>query len=85
MSDTNKHTGSEAASAASDVLTDGRTSETSKAAAGSALSQAETGTEKSTGDEAAKAASDTLLNDETGDKSKQAAASALAQKTSGDA
>ena len=84
MSDTNKHTSSEAASAASEVLTDGRTSETSKTAAGSALSQAEQGAGKSTGDDAAKAASDTLLSDDTGDKSKQAAASALSQKTSGD-
>ena len=81
MTDSSKHTGDEAASAAAKVLTDGRTSETSKAAAASALSQAEQGARKSTGDDAAQAASETLLSDETGANSKKAAASALAQKS----
>ena len=80
MTDSSKHTGSEAAHAAAKVLTDGRTSEASKAAAGSALSQAEQNAGKSTGEAAAKAASETLLSEETGDNSKKAAASALAQK-----
>ncbi len=78
MSD--KHTGDKAASAASDVLQDGRTSADSKRAAASALSQAgDRGTEKHTSGEAAEAASGVLQSDDTGDKSKTAAGSALSQ------
>ena len=77
---TPKHTGAEAATAASKVLTDGRTSETSKTAAGSALSQADASVAKHTGEAAAQAASEVLQSDETGQNSKTAAASALSQK-----
>lgn len=76
MSD--KKTSNHAASSASDVLTDGRTSDDSKSAAGSALSQVNGG--RSTGDAAAHAASETLQSDDTGKKSKTAAGSALSQK-----
>jgi hypothetical protein len=77
---TDKHTGKEAASDSSDVLRDGRTGGDSKASAGSALSQADKGSNKTTGDQAASAASDVLRDDSTGDKSKTAAGSALSQK-----
>ncbi|HVF09930.1 MAG TPA: hypothetical protein VNA16_03960 [Abditibacteriaceae bacterium] len=82
MSDAQKHTSDKAASAASDVLRDGRTSSDSKAAAGSALSQASQSTDKSTSEEAAAKASNVLQSDDTSDKSKTAAASALSQKES---
>ncbi len=49
----NKHTSKEAASAASDVLRDGRTSDDSKSAAASALSQADKTLNKSTSDHVA--------------------------------
>ena len=74
-----EHTSPHAATAASKTLTDGRTSEESKSAAGSALSQANKTTEKSTGDEAAHNASEVLSSDDTGANSKTAAASALSQ------
>ena len=79
MSNSNKTTGTAAATAASKTMTDGRTGEDSKAAAGSALSQAEQGTTKTTGDDAATSASEVLQSDDTGANSKKAAASALAQ------
>jgi len=82
MSNSGKHTGKEAASAASDVLRDGRTSVDSKSAAGSALSQADKSSEKSTGESAASSASDVLQSEDTGDKSKKAAGSVLSQKES---
>ena len=82
MSDSSKHTGDEAASAASQVLRDGRTSSDSKSAAGSALSQADKSSDKSTSEEAAAKASNVLQSDDTGDKSNTAAASALSQKES---
>ena len=75
-----KHTGEEAASDASDVLTDGRTSDKSKSAAASALSQVgEDGRNKSTGEQAASAAADVLRDSSTGEKSKRAAGGALSQ------
>ena len=77
----NKTTSSHAATAASKTLTDGRTGEDSKAAAGSALSQAAETPPKSTGDAAASSASEVLQSDDTGAKSKTAA-SALAQTES---
>ncbi len=80
MSD--KKTSPEAASAASDVIRDGRTGDDSKTAGGSALSQAEQGAHKETSSGAASAASDVLQSDDTGDKSKTAAGSALSQKES---
>ena len=82
MSDSSKHTGKEAASAASDVLKDGRTSDDSKSAAASAMSQADQNSDKSTGDAAASSASNVLQSDDTGEKSKTAAASTLSQKES---
>lgn len=72
-----ERTGKKAASNASKVLQDGRTSTSSKAAAGSALSQ--TGNNKKTGSSAAKAASKTLQDKSTGKASKSAAGSALTQ------
>ena len=74
-----KHTGEKAASNSSSVLTDGRTSDDSKSAAASALSQADTGSEKSTGDSAAHSASEVMQDESTSTKSKSAAASALSQ------
>ena len=74
-----KHTGEQAASNASSVLTDGRTGDDSKSAAGSALSQADESSEKSTGDSAAQSASEVLQDDSTSTKSKSAAGSALSQ------
>ena len=59
-----KKTSDHAASAASDVMTDGRTAADSKSAAGSALSQVNSG--RSTGDKAAHAASETLQSEDTG-------------------
>ena len=79
MSNSSKSTGKKAATAASKTMTDGRTGEDSKSAAGSALSQAEQGTTKTTGDAAATSASEVLQSDDTGSNSKKAAASALAQ------
>ncbi|MGX9688604.1 hypothetical protein ACTQ9L_15860 [Deinococcus wulumuqiensis] len=78
MSD--KTTGSKAASNASATLRDGRTSDDSKSAAGSALSQVNSG--RSTGDDAAESASEVLQSDDTSAKSKSAAGSALSQKES---
>ncbi len=72
-----KKTSDRAASAASAVLRDGRTSKASKSAAGSTLSQVNPG--RSTSDSAAQAASDTLQSADTGKKSKAAAGSALSQ------
>lgn len=72
-----KTTGDEAATAASKTLQDGRTSEDSKMAAASALSQREHG---ETSEQAAEAASRVLQSDDTGPHSKAAAASALSQK-----
>ncbi|MEO5950833.1 MAG: hypothetical protein ABIQ44_00010 [Chloroflexia bacterium] len=75
-----KHTSDEAAEAANSVLQDGRTSEDSKAAAASALSQAgQQGKKKHTGAVAASSASSVLQADDTGKKSKTAAGSALSQ------
>ena len=79
MPNSNKTTGKKAATAASKTLSDGRTSADSKAASGSALSQAAKTPSKSTGHKAAASASDVLQSDSTGAKSKTAAASALAQ------
>lgn len=73
-----KKTGKAAASAASKTLRDGRTSQDSKSAAGSALSQVKAG--RSTGDAAAKSASDVLQSRDTGKTSKKAAGSTLSQK-----
>ncbi|GAC1331134.1 MAG: hypothetical protein NVSMB22_23210 [Chloroflexota bacterium] len=73
-----KHTSKQAASDASDVLRDGRTSDDSKAAAASALSQAGTGS-KQTSKAAAESASDVLQDKRTGKKSRSAAGSALSQ------
>lgn len=75
-----KHTGKEAASAASNVMTDGRTADDSKSAAGSALSQADKTSDKSTGETAAHKASENLPRDDTGDKTRTSSASALSQK-----
>ena len=80
MSNSKKTTGKKAATAASKTLTDGRTSDDSKSASGSALSQADKSTTKQTSDKAAASASDVLQSGDTGAKSKTAAASALAQK-----
>lgn len=73
-----KKTGKNAAAAASKTLQDGRTSQASKSAAGSALSQVKAGRKTST--EAAHAASNVLQSRDTGKTSKKAAASTLAQK-----
>ena len=80
MSD--KHTSPHAATAASETMTDGRTSEESKSSAASALSQADETTDKSTQPQAAHNAAEVLDSNETGAKSKTAAASALAQTKS---
>ena len=85
MPNDEKQTSEEAATAASKVMTDGRTADTSRTAAASALSQAGAqGREKETGAEAASAASDVLQSDDTSKKSKTAAASALSQKGDND-
>ena len=79
-----KQTSPEAASAASDVLRDGRTADDSKSAAGSALSQAgEGGRNKQAGEEAAGSASRTLQDEDTGPDSRKAAGSALSQVEDG--
>ncbi len=83
MASEKKQTGKKAATAASKVLRDGRTSGDSKSASGSALSQADKKSTKTTGDVAAKKASKVLQSDDTGKKSKTAAASALAKKKTG--
>lgn len=80
MSDNERNTSPEAASAASKVLRDGRTADESKTAAASALSQAgEGGKQKKTSEEAASTASEVLQRDDTGKNSKKAAGSALSQ------
>ena len=73
-----KVTQPQAAKAASTVLTSGSTAKTSKAAAGSALSQV--APKKVTSPAAASAASKVLRDDRTSSASKSAAGSALAQK-----
>lgn len=74
-----KTTGSKAASKSSKTMRDKNTSRTSKAAAGSALSQ--TGTpRKTTSGKAASAASKTLRDGRTSKSSKSAAGSALSQR-----
>ena len=83
MANEKKQTTGKAATAASKVLRDGRTSKDSKSAGGSALSQADKKSTKTTGDAAAKKASKVLQSDDTGKKSKTAAASALAKKKTG--
>ncbi|CAN5721528.1 hypothetical protein BH24ACI1_BH24ACI1_07630 [soil metagenome] len=80
MANEKKQTDKKAASAASKVLSDGRTSKDSKSAGGSALSQADKKSNKTTGDKAAKKSSKVMQSDDTGKKSKTAAASALAKK-----
>ena len=80
MANAKKQTGKKAASAASKVLRDGRTSDNSKSAGGSALSQADKKSNKTTGAKTAVKASKVLQSDDTGKKSKKAAASALSQK-----
>ena len=80
MANAKKQTGKKAASAASKVLRDGRTSDNSKSAGGSALSQTDKKSNKTTGNKAAEKASKVLQSDDTGKKSKKAAASALTQK-----
>jgi hypothetical protein len=79
MSEHSKHTGAEAATAASKVLQDGRTADDSKAVAGSALSQADLSVAKHTSEDIAAKASGVLQSEETGSNSKSAAASALSQ------
>lgn len=83
MANEKKQTGKKAATAASKVLSDGRTSGDSKAAGGSALAQANKKSTKTTGAKAAKKASNVLQSGDTGRTSKTAAASALAQKKTG--
>ncbi len=80
MANEKKQTGKKAGMAASKTLRDGRTSGDSKAAGGSALSQANKKSTKITGAKAAEKASNVLQSGDTGKKSKTAAASALAQK-----
>ena len=80
MANEKKQTGKKAASEASKVLHDGRTSSDSKSAGGSALSQADKKSNKTTGNTAAEKASKVLQSGDTGKKSKKAAASALSQK-----
>ncbi len=80
MANEKKQTSKKAASAASKTLRDGRTSNDSKSAGGSALSQADKKSNKTTGDKAAKKSSKVMQSDDTGKKSKTAAASALAKK-----
>ncbi len=80
MANEKKQTDKKAASAASKVLSDGRTSKDSKSAGGSALSQADKKSNKTTGAKAAVKASKVLQSDDTGKKSKKAAGSALSQK-----
>ena len=80
MANDEKRTSPRAAEAASEVLTDGRTADKSKSAAGSALAQAgEGGENKNTGQQAAAASSNVLRDESTADKSKTSAASALSQ------
>ncbi len=74
---TDKQTSEKVGTQASGVLGDGRTSDDSKTAAGSALSQRQP--EYSTSDNAASASSGVLQDEYTGDASKASAASALAQ------
>ena len=83
MAKKSKHTSSEAAGAASKVLRDGRTSDDSKTAAGSALSQANKKVNKTSGSVAAEKASTILQDENTGKNSKTAAGSVLAQKNKG--
>lgn len=83
MANEKKQTSKQAATAASKVLRDGRTSGDSKSASGSALSQASKTAVKTTGEQAAKKASNVLESKDTGKNSKKAAASALAQKKPG--
>ena len=78
-----KTTSKKAATAASKTMQDGRTSDDSKSAAGSALSQTAKTPAKTTGDAAASSASEVLQSEDTGAKSKTAAASALSQSKSG--
>jgi hypothetical protein len=78
---TEKHTSDEAAESASEVLQDGRTSDDSRSAAGSALAQAgEGGKDKQTGKDSASSASNVLRDDNTGEDSQSAAGSALSQR-----
>lgn len=77
---TPKTTGKEAAGHSSDVLKDGRTAKDSKSSAGSALSQADKGSDKKTSSKVAGQASAVLQSASTGEKSKSAAGSALSQK-----
>jgi len=79
MSASNKRTSKPAATAASKTMTDERTADQSKSAAGSALSQRAKAPEKSTQPKAAHNAAEVLDSKETGAKSKTAAGSALAQ------
>ena len=74
-----EQTGKTAASNASKTLRDESTSDKSKSAAGSALSQADS-SEKETSDKAASSASNVLRDGRTSSSSKSAAASALTQK-----
>ncbi len=78
-SNAKKVTSKKAATAASKTLKDGRTSKTTKSAAGSALAQRKA-PKKTTSNKAATAASKTLRTKSTAKKSKTAAGSALAQK-----
>ena len=70
MANEKKQTSKKAASTASKVLRDGRTSGNSKSAGGSALSQADKKSNKTTGDIAAKKSSKVLQSDDTGKKTK---------------
>ena len=80
MANEKKQTSKKAASAASKTLRDGRMSDDSKSAGGSAMSQADKKSNKATGDKAAGKASKVLQSGDAGKKSKKAAASALSQK-----
>ncbi|MBW3636407.1 MAG: hypothetical protein KY445_08075 [Armatimonadetes bacterium] len=74
-----KTTEPKAATAASKVLTDGRTAKASKSAAASALSQAGKPAKKTTSPEVAAKASANLQSKDTGKNTKTASASALSQ------
>lgn len=80
MTNDTKTTSAQAATHASDVLQDAHTSEQSKAAAASALSQRKDG--KHTSEEAAEHASKVLRDGRSSEASKAAAASALSQRAS---
>lgn len=81
MTDNPRQTRSEAASAASEALSDSDVNEAGKSAAGSALSQAPESTGQTT-EKAASAAGETLSDSDATDAEKSAAASSLSQTPS---